>query len=214
MPTPKIKARFIGPMLLQRTEKLPEGASWLYELKLDAFRAEAIKSGGRVQLRSRNDKDFSARYPAIAQALAAMPDETVIDGEIVALDESGRPSFNALQNHAASTASLFYYVFDVMILAGKDVMNEPLTVRRKLLQEHVLARLGEPDLLLWNVGGAAVASVGSMLNTDRGPNACWTRSNRKAVAARRGGCPRHRFPRQSGSPDPGAFPGTNLARPV
>jgi ATP-dependent DNA ligase len=123
MPDLKSRARFIEPMLLQRTEKLPEGASWLYELKLDGFRAEAIKSGGRLQLRSRNDKDFNARYPAIAQALAAMPDETVIDGEIVALDESGRPSFNALQNYGASIASLVYYVFDVMILAGKDVMT-------------------------------------------------------------------------------------------
>ena len=83
-----------------------------------------FKIAGRVHLRSRNDKDFNARYPSIVQALAAMPDETVIDGEIVALDEAGRPSFSALQNHAA--ASLIYYAFDVMIVAGKDVMNEPL----------------------------------------------------------------------------------------
>ncbi|MGA3241969.1 MAG: hypothetical protein ABSG03_37420 [Bryobacteraceae bacterium] len=68
-----------------------------------------------------------------------MPDETVVDGEIVALDES---SFNALQNH--ETASLIYYVFDVMILAGKDVMNEPLSVRRELLQSRVMTKLGEP----------------------------------------------------------------------
>jgi ATP-dependent DNA ligase len=70
-----------------------------------------------------------------------MPDETVIGGEIVAL-ESGRPSFNALQNY--ETAMLIYYVFDVMILAGKAMMNEPLGVRRQLLQENVLARLGKP----------------------------------------------------------------------
>jgi hypothetical protein len=70
-----------------------------------------------------------------------MPNETAIDGEIVAL-ESGRPSFSALQNY--QTATLIYYVFDVMILAGKDVMNEPLGVRRQLLQENVLAKLGEP----------------------------------------------------------------------
>jgi ATP-dependent DNA ligase len=140
----KINARFIEPMLLQRAEKLPQGGSWLYELKLDGFRAEAIKSGGRVHLRSRNDKDFNATYPAIVQALAGMPDETVIDGEIVAIDESGRPSFHVLQNRGANTASLLYYVFDVMILAGKDVMNEPLTMRRELLQERVLAKLGEP----------------------------------------------------------------------
>jgi ATP-dependent DNA ligase len=91
-----------------------------------ASRREAIESDGRVQLRSPNDKDFNTKYPAIVQASAAMPEETVIDGEIVAGDESGRPSFSALQNYASS-ARLLYYVFDVMILAGKDVMNEPLT---------------------------------------------------------------------------------------
>jgi DNA ligase D-like protein (predicted ligase) len=144
MPDREIKAHFIEPMLLLRTEKLPQGGLWVYELKLDGFRAEAIKSSGRVHLRSRNDKDFNARYPAIVQALAAMPDETVIDGEIVALDESGRPSFNALQNFGSSPAALFYYVFDTMILAGKDVMHEPLTVRRELLQVRLLAKLGEP----------------------------------------------------------------------
>jgi len=143
MPGLKVNARFIEPMLLQRTEKLPESASWLYELKLDGFRAQAVKSGGRVRLRSRNDKDFNAKYPSIVQALAAMPDETVVDGELVALDESGRPSFNALQ-HGSATAPLVYYVFDVMILAGKDLMTEPLMVRRELLAKHVLAELGEP----------------------------------------------------------------------
>jgi bifunctional non-homologous end joining protein LigD len=59
MPDLKTKARFIEPMLLQRTEKLPQGELWMYELKLDGFRAEAIKTGGRVHLRSRNDKDFN-----------------------------------------------------------------------------------------------------------------------------------------------------------
>jgi len=120
----KIKARFIEPMLLKRAEKLSQGPSWTYELKLDGFRAGAIKSAGRVHLRSRNAKVFNARYPTIVQALAAMPDETVIDGEIVALDESGRPSFNALQNY--ETATLICYVFDVMILAA-TATREPLT---------------------------------------------------------------------------------------
>ena len=57
-----------------------------------------MKTGGLVHLRSRNDKDFNGKYPAIVKALVDMPDETVLDGEVVGLDESGRPSFNALQN--------------------------------------------------------------------------------------------------------------------
>jgi bifunctional non-homologous end joining protein LigD len=72
-----------------------------------------------------------------------MPDETVIDGEIIALDDLGRPSFNALQN-GSSIAPLIFYAFDVMILAGRDVMNETLTVRRELLRSRALADLGEP----------------------------------------------------------------------
>ena len=72
-----------------------------------------------------------------------MPDETVLDGEVVALDESGRPSFNALQDRGSSAAPVVYYVFDVMILAGRDVMNEALNVRRELLQ-GALTKVSEP----------------------------------------------------------------------
>ena len=68
-------------------------------------------------------------------ALAALPDETVVDGEVVALDATGRPSFNALQNGAAR-ATIVYYVFDVMVLGGRDVMGEPLATRRDLLSRR------------------------------------------------------------------------------
>jgi len=140
----KASARFIEPMLVLRTEKLPEGPSWLHELKLDGYRTLAIKTGGKVQLRSRNDNDFTARYPGIATALGSMPDETVIDGEVVALDSEGRPSFNTLQNYGSSGAPLHFFIFDVLILEGRDVMGEPLVKRRALVEKKVLPKLAEP----------------------------------------------------------------------
>jgi len=136
--------RFIEPMLLLRTEKLPEGPDIQYEIKFDGYRALAMKSEGKVHLRSRNDNDFNVRYPAIVKALAPMPDETVIDGEVVALDRDGKPSFNTLQNYGSAGAPLHFYIFDLLILKGRDVMSEPLVKRRELLQEHVLPKLAEP----------------------------------------------------------------------
>ena len=130
-------------MLLLRTERLPEGPNWLYELKLDGYRALAVKTGGRVQLRSRNDNDFNTRYPRLVKALGSMPDETVIDGEIVALDEEGRPSFNTLQNHG-SGVPVHFFIFDLLVLRGRDVMAEPLKKRRALIEKHVLPTLAEP----------------------------------------------------------------------
>src|ERR1700737_2672647 len=131
-------------MLLLRSDALPEGANWAYELKLDGYRALAIKTNGRVHLRSRNNKDFNARYPAIVQAFAVLPDETVIDGEVVAMDESGRPSFNTLQNFGSSKVPIFFYIFDVLILAGRNGMSQPLRARRELLRRRVLPKLGDP----------------------------------------------------------------------
>ena len=131
-------------MLLLRTSALPEASAWSYELKMDGYRALAIKASGKVMLRSRNNNDFNGRYPAVAKALATIPDETVLDGEVVALDATGRPSFNLLQNYGSAKAAIVYYVFDVLILAGRDVMAEPLSVRRQLLREKVLPKLEEP----------------------------------------------------------------------
>ena len=131
-------------MLLLRTESLPSGQQWLYELKLDGYRAIAFKRNGAVHLRSRNDNDFNGRYPAVVEALAKLPDNTVIDGEIVAFDQEGRPSFNALQNYGSAPGAVVYYVFDVLVLSGRDLRCEPLQNRRELLEQKVLPKLPEP----------------------------------------------------------------------
>ena len=137
-------ARFIEPMLLLRTDSLPSGEQWLYELKLDGYRAIAFKRNGNVSLRSRNDNDFNVRYPAVVKALAKLPDDTVIDGEIVAFDSEGRPSFNALQNYRSAPAPVVFYVFDVLVLSGTDLRRVPLQKRRELLEKKVLPKLPEP----------------------------------------------------------------------
>jgi ATP-dependent DNA ligase len=144
MPTENTKARFFEPMLLLSTSSLPEGEGWEYELKLDGYRAIGFNSNGRVYLRSRNNKDFALRYPTIATALQKLPNETVIDGEVVAFDDSGRPSFNTLQNFGSSEVPIFYYAFDVLILEGRDVRSKTLETLRKLLRTKVLSKLREP----------------------------------------------------------------------
>jgi bifunctional non-homologous end joining protein LigD len=78
-------------------------------------------------------KDFSQRFRTLTSALEALPDDTAIDGEVVALDGTGRPSFNLLQNHISSNYSLVFYVFDLLMLAGADLSRECLEVRRDVL---------------------------------------------------------------------------------
>jgi len=129
-----VNARFFKPMLCLAVPKLPEGPDWQYELKLDGYRGIGIRCIGRAHLASRNGKEFSARFATITRALHQLPDETVIDGEIVAVDGSGRPSFNLLQNFEIADAILFY-VFDLPILAGTDLRSRPLEQRRALLRE-------------------------------------------------------------------------------
>ncbi len=80
---------------------------------------------------------------SVLGGLAKLPNETVIDGELVAFDDEGRPSFNALQNYAASTPVLLY-VFDVMVLGGRDLTRETLELRRQLLEDKVIPKLAEP----------------------------------------------------------------------
>ena len=123
---------------------LPEGPVWAYEFKLDGYRALGLKNHGSSQLISRNAKDLSARFPGITEALERLPDETVVDGEIVAIGAVGRQSFTDLQNYQTSHTSLFYYLFDLPTYLGKDLRQRPLKERRAMLETKIMSRLSDP----------------------------------------------------------------------
>ena len=124
---------------------LPDDDGWLREIKLDGYRAIAFKSAGKLELRSRNDNDMAVRYPVIARALAKLPDETVVDAELAALDADSRPSFNLLQNYGNSTGPLVYFMFDLLVLSGRDLKMEPLERRRGLLETKGYAKASGTD---------------------------------------------------------------------
>jgi DNA ligase D-like protein (predicted ligase) len=130
-------ARFIEPMECLPAEQIPEGGLWTYELKLDGYRIEAVKTGGKVTLYSRRGTDLSQRFKSIVSALASLPDETVIDGELVALDEQGKPNFNLLQNFRSSESHIMLYAFDVLARRGEDLRKRPLAKRREILASTV-----------------------------------------------------------------------------
>lgn len=118
-------------------DALPEGDRWLYELKLDGYRALVIKDDKSVQILSRNENDLTANYPTVVSAATKLhATAAVLDGEVVALDASGRPSFQALQHRAAHPShAIAFYAFDLLHLNGKDLTGERLDSRRSLLPQ-------------------------------------------------------------------------------
>ncbi len=117
---------------------VPSGEGWLYEVKLDGYRALALKNGDFVRLLSRRNNDLTAEYPRLRTAVSRLrADRVVLDGEIVALDASGRPSFQALQYRARQGTTIAYYAFDVLHRDGRDLLAVPLDERKEMLGEIV-----------------------------------------------------------------------------
>src|SRR3984893_12985927 len=106
---PKRSAEFIEPMECTPVTKLLDGPGWFYELKLDGYRALAVKSG-RVNLFSRRHKSFNDQYPHLVEALAELPEGTVVDGEVVALDDSRCPNFNLLAQFRSGASRIHYFI--------------------------------------------------------------------------------------------------------
>jgi ATP-dependent DNA ligase len=103
------------------------------EVKLDGHRAVAVKNGGTVRLWSRNRKSLNCQFPQIAEALKELPDGTVIDGEVVAMGDDGRPNFNLLQNFKSEAKRIRFFVFDLFFHQNRGLTRLDLVRRRELL---------------------------------------------------------------------------------
>jgi len=114
---------------------IPEGSPWTYEIKLDGYRLEVVKHRGKVTLYSRRRNILNGKFGYIAGALEDLPDGTVLDGELVALDGEGRADFNLLQNFKSAASHIHYYAFDVLRHEGQSVTALPLAERRALLKD-------------------------------------------------------------------------------
>ena len=133
------RLKFVEPMKAKVAPPPPHDGHWLYEVKFDGFRVLAIKEGRRVELWSRNQKPLNERFPEIVQAVAKLSiARTILDGEVCALDKSGRSSFQLLQNAGEVPARLVYYVFDVLFEGKNDLRDVPLVKRKERLEALLL----------------------------------------------------------------------------
>jgi bifunctional non-homologous end joining protein LigD len=161
---PAAKPRFIDPMKPRLLDAPPATGDWSYELKFDGIRACAIKGGSKVSLISRNGNELRARYPDVAEAVKNLPiDECVIDGEVVALDEEGRSSFQLLQGLEIEgrKSPICFYVFDLLQLSGRSLIGLPLTARKQLLAQ-LCDGVGDPIRFSGEIGGDAVTLLGEV----------------------------------------------------
>jgi bifunctional non-homologous end joining protein LigD len=136
----KSTPHFIKPMLLKLVPRLPVGKQWQYEIKWDGYRGLASIRTGNARLYSRNQKDLSLRFLQLVDALGKLKAITaLIDGEIVVLDETGKPNFQALQYFdPAKEGNLFFYAFDLLELNGDDLKAQPLVKRREQLEKLLI----------------------------------------------------------------------------
>jgi bifunctional non-homologous end joining protein LigD len=130
--------RFVAPMKATAVTELPLGGEWIYEVKWDGYRALGSKCGDNARLLSLKNKDLTSDFPSVAEAVRLIrADSILIDGEVVAVDSKGCPSFQALQNRASLSPDweVVYYAFDLLNLEGRDWTKDPLRERKKKLRE-------------------------------------------------------------------------------
>jgi len=170
--------KFIEPQLCRLVDAPPSGADWIHEVKFDGYRMQMRVEGGKAVLRTRKGLDWTDKFAAIAKAGAKLPD-SILDGEIVALDHNGAPDFAALQAAMSDgkTDGLVFFAFDLLVADSEDLRALPLTQRKARL-EKLLARA--PSKLRYvehfTTGGDAILK-----------SAC--RMSLEGIVSKRGGAP-------------------------
>jgi DNA ligase D-like protein (predicted ligase) len=133
-----MRVRPVKPMMATAAASVPQGNGWSYEVKWDGYRTQVVKNGASVVLASRNLKDITGQFRQVAAAAGALPaTSALIDGEVVAVDAQGHPSFQALHHWATEGLSIVFYAFDLLHLNGRDLLRVPLDDRREALRSAV-----------------------------------------------------------------------------
>ncbi len=135
---PGVKSKFpatLAPMLATLVDKPFDADGWIYEIKWDGYRAIGLINGKKVSLMSRNNKSFNDKFYPVTQALSELGLKAVVDGEIVVVGDDGIADFGSLQNwRSEADGELYYYIFDLLWLNGRELTGEPLTTRQALLE--------------------------------------------------------------------------------
>ena len=135
----RVEPTFIEPMQCKPVTALPASESWTFEIKFDGYRCIAVRRGREVTLFSRHKKVLNRRFPGVVEALISIESDFVLDGELVALNSQGRPSFQILQHSSSQSLPIYYYAFDLLHRNGELLVNLPLSRRRELLGDLLFA---------------------------------------------------------------------------
>jgi bifunctional non-homologous end joining protein LigD len=137
-PTPARLPDFVEPIKAKLVGSTLSGGGWIYEIKFDGYRALALHGGTETRLLSRNQKDLGGKFPEVKDSIAVLDlQDVIIDGEIVALDENGRSSFQLLQGFdmGQERPPIVFYAFDLLRLNGKNLQGLPIEERKAKLEE-------------------------------------------------------------------------------
>src|SRR4051812_29382785 len=137
---------WIKPQLTELVKEAPDGPEWLHEIKFDGYRFHARLDDGEVRLLTRTGLDWTRKYPAVAEAVAALPaEQAYLDGELCGVQPDGTTSFSLIQaaSDTGKAARLVLFVFDLLHLDGNDLLSMPLHERKARLRQ-LLAGIGGP----------------------------------------------------------------------